>query len=235
MHPELANSVFSSFLVSGAEHVGVLPFLLGMILAFLSGLVLAYVYKQAQSWNPELQEFMVSLVLFTVIFSVVTMVIGSNIARAFGLVGALSIIRFRNTVKSIQDILFIFWSLCIGMTIGSGYFLLSLLFLATTTVLFLFLSGLVRPKESIGMTFILRFERQKYVDSKKRVENFLREKSIPFHSQVQGYHHSNQLVTSFYSLQLPIGLLESKVVDDLGGIEGVSLDQDFVSGSEFSN
>ena len=56
------------------------------------------------------------------IAAVMVMVIGNNLARAFGLVGAMSIIRFRTAVKETQDIVFIFFGLCVGMAAGIGYY-----------------------------------------------------------------------------------------------------------------
>ncbi|MEZ5196032.1 MAG: DUF4956 domain-containing protein [Bacteroidales bacterium] len=61
-----------------------------------------------------------SLVLLTLITSIVILVIGNNLARAFGLVGAMSIIRFRTAVRDVQDIVFIFFALTIGMAAGVG-------------------------------------------------------------------------------------------------------------------
>jgi len=61
------------------------------------------------------------------ITTIVIMVIGNNLARAFGLVGALSIIRFRTAVKDVQDIVFIFFSLAIGMAAGVGLYLIAIM------------------------------------------------------------------------------------------------------------
>jgi uncharacterized membrane protein YhiD involved in acid resistance len=66
-----------------------------------------------------------TLVLLTVVIAVVTMVIGSNLARAFGLVGALSIVRFRTVVEDTRDTAFVIFAVVVGMAIGAGYSLLA--------------------------------------------------------------------------------------------------------------
>jgi len=91
---------------------------LGVSLA--CGIIIALIYRfiyKGPSYSPT---FVNSLVLLSMITSLVIVVIGNNLARAFGLVGAMSIIRFRTAVRDVQDIVFIFFSLTIGMAAGVG-------------------------------------------------------------------------------------------------------------------
>ena len=81
------------------------------------------------------------------ITAIVLMVIGNNLARAFGLVGAMSIIRFRTAVKDTQDIVFIFFSLAVGMAAGVGYHLI-----AICGTVFVSLTMLVLTQFSHGST-----------------------------------------------------------------------------------
>ncbi len=84
------------------------------------GVVIALVYRLTYRGASYSSSFVNSLVLLSLITSVVILVIGNNLARAFGLVGAMSIIRFRTAVRDVQDIVFIFFSLSIGMAAGVG-------------------------------------------------------------------------------------------------------------------
>ena len=98
--------------------------LLNMCLAFLLGMVVSYVYKTTHKGLSYSQSFMLTLVFVTLIVSIVMMVIGNSLARAFALVGALSIIRFRTVVKDTKDTAYIFMSLAAGMAAGTqSYFL----------------------------------------------------------------------------------------------------------------
>lgn len=91
-----------------------------MLVAFLCGLIISMVYRFVYKGPSYSTTFVNSLVLLAMITSVVILIIGNNLARAFGLVGAMSIIRFRTAVRDTQDIIFIFFSLTVGMAAGVG-------------------------------------------------------------------------------------------------------------------
>ena len=91
---------------------------LNLILAFGLGLVIATVYR----WTADMAENAMTdaLIILCMLIAVVMVVIGDSVARAFSLVGALSIIRFRTVVQDARDIAFVFFSLAVGMAIGAG-------------------------------------------------------------------------------------------------------------------
>lgn len=94
--------------------------LINFAVAFLCGLIIAYTYKRTYKGPGYLNTFINSIIVLSMITALVIMIIGNNLARAFGLVGAMSIIRFRTAVKDTQDIIFIFFSLASGMAAGVG-------------------------------------------------------------------------------------------------------------------
>lgn len=89
-----------------------------VFVAMLCGLLIASLYKYTYKGLNYSSSFNISLVMLTMITAIVIMVIGNNLARAFGMVGAMSIIRFRTAVKDASDIMFIFFSLAIGLAAG---------------------------------------------------------------------------------------------------------------------
>jgi uncharacterized membrane protein YhiD involved in acid resistance len=89
-----------------------------VFVALLCGITIALLYKYTYKGLNYSSSFTVSLILLTMITSIVIMVIGNNLARAFGMVGAMSIIRFRTAVKDASDIMFIFFALSIGLAAG---------------------------------------------------------------------------------------------------------------------
>lgn len=91
-----------------------------LLIALICGLIIALVYRFIYKGPSYSVSYVNSLVLLTLITSIVILVIGNNLARAFGLVGAMSIIRFRTAVRDVQDIVFIFFALTIGMAAGVG-------------------------------------------------------------------------------------------------------------------
>lgn len=93
---------------------------LNLLVAFLLGLFIAWLYRSTERALSTSFSFVNTLVMLAMLMALVMMVIGSNIARAFGLVGAMSIIRFRTVVKDTRDTAYVFFSLGAGMGAGSG-------------------------------------------------------------------------------------------------------------------
>ncbi|MDA3861235.1 MAG: DUF4956 domain-containing protein [Melioribacteraceae bacterium] len=88
--------------------------------ALICSVFISYFYKTTYNGPGYLNSFANALILLSLITAVVIMIIGNNLARAFGLVGAMSIIRFRTAVKETHDIVYIFFALTIGMAAGVG-------------------------------------------------------------------------------------------------------------------
>ncbi len=92
--------------------------LLRLVLAVLLGAVVARIYRVARS-EPA-SSFTATLVLLTPLIAMVTQVIGDNVARAFSLVGALSIVRFRTVVRDTQDTAYVIFAVAVGMAVGAS-------------------------------------------------------------------------------------------------------------------
>lgn len=99
--------------------------LVNLVAALISGVFIGILYRTTYSGISYSGNYVVSLVMLAMITALVIMVIGNNLARAFGLVGAMSIIRFRTAVKDTQDIMFIFFALAAGLAAGAGMHLIS--------------------------------------------------------------------------------------------------------------
>lgn len=97
-----------------------------LMVALICGLTIALVYRFIYKGPSYSVTYVNSLVLLTLITSIVILVIGNNLARAFGLVGAMSIIRFRTAVRDVQDIVFIFFALTVGMAAGVGLHIIAI-------------------------------------------------------------------------------------------------------------
>jgi uncharacterized membrane protein YhiD involved in acid resistance len=93
----------------------------GLTVALVCGLLVSWFYRWANRRLSQTETFAQALVALTLITALVIMVIENNLARAFGLVGTMSIIRFRTAVKDVFDIVFIFFSLSVGLAAGGGF------------------------------------------------------------------------------------------------------------------
>ena len=98
-----------------------------LLVALICGLIISLVYRFVYKGPSYSVTFVNSLVLLSMITAVVILVIGNNLARAFGLVGAMSIIRFRTAVRDVQDIIFIFFALTVGMAAGVGLVMVAII------------------------------------------------------------------------------------------------------------
>lgn len=135
------------------ELFGPADVLLAMTVASLLVFVLATVYRYTHRGTSYSQSFIVTLFLMAVSTSVVMMIIGSNIARAFSLVGALSIVRFRTAMKDSRDTGYLFAAMIAGMGCGTDFYMAAILLTAFIAVLMLILHasdyGIKRKLESV--------------------------------------------------------------------------------------
>lgn len=109
------------FKLSPAEAVA------NLLVALLCGIIISFFYRATFRGVSYSSNYVVSIIMLCMITALVIMVIGNNLARAFGLVGAMSIIRFRTAVKDTQDIMFIFFALAAGLACGASMYMISLL------------------------------------------------------------------------------------------------------------
>lgn len=96
-----------------------------LFVALLCGVLLSTTYRRTYRGVSYSSTFDRSLITLSVITAIVIMVIGNNLARAFGLVGAMSIVRFRTALKDAQDLIFVFCALAVGLAAGVGFHLLA--------------------------------------------------------------------------------------------------------------
>jgi uncharacterized membrane protein YhiD involved in acid resistance len=99
----------------------------GLVLGFILLAAIGWLYKRTHKGTSYTQSYVHTLIMMGLIVDVIMLIVGSNIARAFSLVGALSIIRFRNAVKEIRDIGFIFFAMAIGMATGTKFYMLAII------------------------------------------------------------------------------------------------------------
>jgi len=146
-----------------------------LIISFFYGLIISYVYKKTHKGMSYSQSFMITNIFLSVIVCMVIMVIGNSISRAFALVGALSIIRFRTVIKDTKDIVYIFWSLAAGMACGTGSYFLALASAVLITIIAYILFrtnyGSIYKSE-----FILQFRYSK-LDENEKVASYLKKLS----------------------------------------------------------
>lgn len=96
------------------------------MLSFALALIIGYTYRSTYRGTSYNQAYVHTLVLMSMVVAMIMLIIGSNIARAFSLVGALSIIRFRNAMKDTRDVGFVFFAMAVGMACGTRFYLVGI-------------------------------------------------------------------------------------------------------------
>ena len=100
---------------------------LSIVLSFVLTAIVGWTYMRTHKGASYTQSYVQTLVLMGMVVSIIMLVVGSNIARAFSLVGALSIIRFRNAIKETRDVGFVFFAMAIGMATGTRFYTLAII------------------------------------------------------------------------------------------------------------
>ncbi len=158
----IKNSVVEQFSVG----VSVPQMLLSLLVAFLMGAFILLVYRQTFRGVLFSKGFAYSLILLCMITAVIIRTISSNLALSLGMVGALSIVRFRTAIKDPVDTVFMFWAIACGIMSGAGLYLVGALACLLVGLLY-FVVCTVYRKNKCPYLLIIRYEPEKFVNVKK--------------------------------------------------------------------
>ena len=114
------SDIFKSSFLENVTSVSILDMVIAMALAFCVGMLIFFVYKKTYSGVMYSSSFGVTLVALTLITTLVILAVTSNVVLSLGMVGALSIVRFRTAIKEPLDIAFLFWSIAAGIVLAAG-------------------------------------------------------------------------------------------------------------------
>ncbi|MFK7733527.1 MAG: DUF4956 domain-containing protein [Pseudomonadales bacterium] len=214
MEQELLNATGSMLTYTNQEMV------INIILATVLGMSMSIVYRYTHKGLSYSQSFTQTIFFVAVIVAIVMMVIGSSLAKAFAMVGALSIIRFRTVVKDTRDVAFIFGALAIGMAAGTSNYFLALIGTAVISILsiatYKFNFGALYKSE-----FILRFTFEQSHDSSGYlgvIQEFSKRSNM-LHIEPSGDRQTLRLT---YDISLREDTTAEKLTGALGEVEGIS-------------
>ena len=114
------NDIFKSSFLENVTSVSILDMVIALVLAFGVGMFIFRVYKKTYTGVMYSSSFGVTLVALTLITTLVILAVTSNVVLSLGMVGALSIVRFRTAIKEPLDIAFLFWSIAVGIVLAAG-------------------------------------------------------------------------------------------------------------------
>ena len=146
------KSVWESFMTNqGLTSDFVTKVVIAMVLAVVLGILINRIYGHYYGGVVYSSSFATTLVGMTVLTCMLTLAISSNIVISLGMVGALSIVRYRTAIKDPMDLLYLFWAISVGITLGAGLYILAVV----TMVVMLFIVHLFYNRRKRGAIFIL--------------------------------------------------------------------------------
>ncbi len=164
------QDIFKSSFLENISSVGILDMVLALTLAFGIGLFIFLVYKKTYQGVMYSSSFGVTLIALTMITTVVILAVTSNVVLSLGMVGALSIVRFRTAIKEPLDIAFLFWSIAVGIVLAAGMIPLAVI---GSVVIWLILLVFVNKKTSYNPYIVViqcdgheaELQAKKYLDT----------------------------------------------------------------------
>ena len=114
------QDIFKSSFLENVTSITITDMVLAMVLSFAIGLFIFYVYKKTYAGVMYSSTFGVTLISLTMITTFVILAVTSNVVLSLGMVGALSIVRFRTAIKEPLDIAFLFWAIAVGIVLAAG-------------------------------------------------------------------------------------------------------------------
>ncbi|GAA0862126.1 DUF4956 domain-containing protein [Paraclostridium tenue] len=185
-----------------------------MFIAFLLSMVIFWTYKITFSGVMYNRKFNVSLVMLTLVTTMVMIVIGNDIALSLGMVGALSIVRFRTAIKDPRDTGYIFWGIVVGLSVGSSNYMIAIvgsLFLFLVLLMFSF-SGFGKEDRYI---LIIRGLREREEEIMRCVFNSFKG------SQLRAKNSVGNNMEIIYQIKIKNNE-DKNIINDLYNIEGVN-------------
>ncbi|MCF0228785.1 MAG: DUF4956 domain-containing protein [Parasporobacterium sp.] len=145
------NDVFKSSFLENVKSFSVLDTVIGLAFALVIGLFIFLIYKKTMRGVTYSNGFALTLIGMSLVTTLVIMAVTSNVVLSLGMVGALSIVRFRSAIKEPMEIVYLFWSLAAGIVIGAGMIPLAVIGSVIIGVILL----LVANKKVINKPYIL--------------------------------------------------------------------------------
>ncbi len=166
------RDIFKSSFLDSITSVSITDMVIALVLAFALGMFIFLVYKKTFSGVMYSSSFGVTLIALTMITTVVILAVTSNVVLSLGMVGALSIVRFRAAIKEPLDIAFLFWSIAVGIVLAAGMIPLALIgSVVIGIILLLFVN---RKSHTHPYIVVIRCEGK---DAEKSATEFIKEKT----------------------------------------------------------
>ena len=184
--------------------------LIAIALSFALSLFIVFIYRVTYAGVNYSRNFTGCLMMLSMVTTMVILVISSNMVLSLGMVGALSIVRFRTAVKEPTDTAFLFWAIATGIICGAGYVTISILMTLLLGLLFVAVHAFAGKQKNSTYMIVLRYDADSEVESKL--------------AALSGYKMKNKTMTGSYTelvAELKLTDAQLKKIDFLRNIPGV--------------
>lgn len=191
-----------------------LDIILALSLSFALSAIVGLVYRATHRNISYSQSYVQTLVVVCMVLAVLMLVVGSNIARAFALVGAFSVVRFRNALKETRDVGFIFLVMAIGMATGTGFYTLAIAATVAISVVILLMTKLNAFASNIQRQ-VVKVQVPPEGDFDKLVEDILIKLTKSFELVSTETIRNGALMELFYTVELSRGVEPRQLVNQI--------------------
>jgi len=207
------TDIFKSSFLENVTSFSFVDSAIALVVAFLIGLFIYLVYKKTFAGVMYSRAFNISLITLTMITTFVILAVTSNVVLSLGMVGALSIVRFRTAIKDPLDLVFLFWSIGSGIICGAGLIPLALLGSVLIGLILIFFV----QKNVTDLPYIVVINCQNEIAEKKAVE--LLKKEFPKNRLKSKTMHSDSRIELVVDIRMKNN--HSAFINQLSSIEGI--------------
>jgi len=190
--------------------IAVTTMIMTLLIAFVVGACIFYIYKKSFNGVVYSHSFNISLAIVTILVSLIVLTISTNIVLSLGMVGALSIIRYRTAIKDPLDLMFLLWAIASGIAVGAGTYVLAIIG-GAVVVFSLWFFGRFYSNQHIYI-LIIRYD-------SRTAEDRIKEGYYKLSHQLKSRIQKNDIVELTVELSLPTD--GTRFVDDISQIQGV--------------
>ena len=172
-----ADSGLSQYFAEQFANLTPMKMVIALLMGFVVGVIIAFVYKKCYRGVLYSPSFAMTLVMLTLITTPVVMCIKSDIALSMGMVGALSIVRFRTAVKDPMDTAYMFWALTMGILLGAELYVIALVVVLGISVV-LFLMTFVKFTNPNAYLLVLHYDEEAEYDINQQLRRTVKQRRL---------------------------------------------------------
>ena len=172
-----ADSGLSQYFAEQFANLTPMKMVIALLMGFVVGVIIAFVYKKCYRGVLYSPSFAMTLVMLTLITTPVVMCIKSDIAMSMGMVGALSIVRFRTAVKDPMDTAYMFWALTMGILLGAELYVIALVVVLGISVV-LFLMTFVKFTNPNAYLLVLHYDEEAEYDINQQLRRTVKQRRL---------------------------------------------------------